>query len=266
MLYQEYEIAIPLKPFVKVIWSMESSGTAVGIPPMRILPDSCVELVIHFHDPYSTTFGSGKTDPQPKSMIVAQMKDYIEISPTGRIGMVSVRFSAQGAYHFFGVPMKEIANGVTDLKLVWNNLAHEIEERIYGCINTVERVRILQTYLIGQLLKNGQEDRIVDYCLELIYNSKGLVSIADLSVKTGTSNRQLIRKFNNRIGVSPKEFARIIKFISAVNYLRTNTSSGFAEAALDCGYYDQAHFIRDFKEYSGLTPGEFLTTDMNVVL
>jgi AraC-like DNA-binding protein len=75
------------------------------------------------------------------------------------------------------------------------------------------------------------------------------------------SNRQLVRKFGNSIGLSPKEFTRIIKFIGSLNYLKTNRNNNLAEAAHSCGYYDQAHFIHDFKEYSGLTPSQFLTLD-----
>jgi hypothetical protein len=158
MVYQEYPIADPLRPYVKVIWSMESEET--WAPPMRILPDSCVELVIHFNQPYKTTFSDNKTEIQPQSFVVAQMKNYIEIQPDGKIGMVSIRFSAQGAYHFFGMPMKEIANGIVDLKLVWNNLAREIEDRIVTCSNSDKRNQIIQNYLLIQLAKNGKADGI----------------------------------------------------------------------------------------------------------
>ena len=259
MVYQEYPIAEPLKPYVKVIWSMESEES--WAPPMRILPDSCVELVIHFNQPYKTTFSDNITEIQPQSFIVAQMKNFIEIQPNGEIGMVSIRFSAQGAYHFFGMPMKEIANGIVDLKLVWNNLAKEIEERIIESKNTEQRVNRIQQYLLMQLSKNGQADITVDHCLNLIYSTKGQIRVEDLSTNTGMSNRQLVRKFNNAIGISPKEFSRIIKFISSLHYLKQNSETNLSAAAHNLGYYDQAHFIHDFKEYSGLTPGQFLTLD-----
>lgn len=187
------------------------------------------------------------------------MKNFIEIQPNGKIGLISIRFSAQGAYHFFGLPMKEIANGIVDLKLVWNNLAKEIEERIVESNNTEQRISRIQKYLLMQLLKNGQVDLTVDYCLNLIYSTNGQIRVEDLSTKTGISNRQLVRKFNNCIGVSPKEFSRIIKFIGSLNYLKQNQKTNLAEAAHSCGYYDQAHFIHDFKEHAGITPSQFLT-------
>ena len=259
MVYQEYPIAEPLRPYVKVIWSMESDQC--WAPPMRILPDSCVELVIHFNKPYKTTFSDKKVEIQPQSFVVAQMKNFIEIEPHGKIGMISVRFSAQGAYHFFGMPMKEIANGIVDLKLIWNNLAKEIEERIVECNHTNQRNDVIQRYLLMQLRKNGKTDLTIDHCLNLIYSTQGQMPVEQLSSKIGMSNRQLVRKFNNSIGLAPKEFSRIIKFIGSLNYLKANRETNLGVAAQDCGYYDQAHFNRDFKEFAGLTPAQFLTLD-----
>jgi AraC-like DNA-binding protein len=259
MVYQEYRIAEPLKPFVKVIWSMESEES--WAPPMRILPDSCVEIVIHFKQPYKTTYSNKVTEIQPQSFVVAQMKNFIEIAPTGKTGMVCVRLSAQGAYHFFGLPMLEISNGFTNLNFVWSGLAQEIEDRIAECKTTTKRIDIIQKCLMLQLSKNGKQDVTVDHCLNLIYASKGQIRIEDLSSSTGLTNRQLLRKFNNSIGLSPKEFARITKFINSLRYLTQQNNLYLSAAAYDCGYYDQAHFIRDFKAYSGLTPSEFLKLD-----
>jgi AraC-like DNA-binding protein len=259
MVYQEYPIAEPLKPYIKVIWSMESEQC--WAPPMRILPDSCVELVIHFNQPYKTTYSNNRIEVQPQSFVVAQMKSFIEIEPDGKIGMISIRFSAQGAYHFFGMPMKEIANGIVDLKLLWNDLAKEIEERIVESTNTKQRIKRIQRYLLTQLQRNGKVDLTVDYCVHMIYATTGQIRVEDLSTKTGLSNRQLVRKFNNSIGLSPKEFARIIKFIGSLNYLKANKETNLSAAAHHCGYYDQAHFIHDFKEYAGLTPTQFMNLE-----
>lgn len=157
--------------------------------------------------------------------------------------------------------MKEIANGIVDLKLVWNNLAKEIEERIVESLTSDQRVNRLQQYLLMQLSKNGKADITVDHCLNLIYSTKGQIRVEDLATNTGMSNRQLVRKFNDTIGLSPKEFARIIKFISSLHYLKQNSETNLSAVAHNLGYYDQAHFIHDFKEYSGLTPGQFLTLD-----
>jgi AraC-like DNA-binding protein len=264
MQYQEHYIEPSLRPFIKVIWSMENDTVTFGGTPMRILPDTCVELVIHYSDPFLTTFSNDTTSIQGHSFIVAQMKNFMEIQPNGKVGLIAVRFTAWGAYHFFGIPMKEVANGETALQFVWNTLAGEIEDRIASASANNQRIQIIQQYLLFQLAKNGKFDHAVDFCLNEISLAKGQLTIEELSYKTGISNRQLVRRFNNCIGLSPKEFARITKFLHSLDYLRQFPQKSLTEVGYECGYYDQAHFIRDFKEYSGLTPGEYLVTD-NVV-
>jgi len=237
---------------------MESDIPSFDTFPMRILPDTCVELVVHYNDPYKTTFSDNSSSIQNRSMIVAQMRSYLEILPHGKPGLIAVRFSAQGAYHFFGVPMKEIANGETPLNEVWSGLGTEIEEKIGEARNNQSRIDIIQQYLLLQLAKNGSYDQLIDYCLEEINNSRGQISMEELAGKTGVSNRQLLRKFNKCVGLPPKEFSKIVKFNNALNYLNRFPGRSFTDTAYDCGYFDQAHFIRDFKAYSGLTPSEYL--------
>jgi transcriptional regulator GlxA family with amidase domain len=157
--------------------------------------------------------------------------------------------------------MNEIANGIVDLNLVWNNLAKEIEDRIVTCNNTDQRSQIIQHYLLIQLSKNRKTDAALEQSLLLIYSTGGQIRADEIAAKIGMSNRQLVRKFGNSIGLSPKEFSRIIRFIGSLNYLKSNRQSNLAEVAYSCGYYDQAHFIHDFKAYSGLTPSQFLTFD-----
>ena len=264
MLYQEYEIAENLKPYVKVIWSMESDLDVVDGPTTYILPDACVELVFHFGDPYKTTLSDNSISVQAQSFVVAQMKSFMTIQSNGKTGIIAVRFSALGAYHFFGVPMKEIANGETGLSNLWKDTAREIEEKIYLADTTDKRSEIIQWYLLIQLSRNGYVDKVVEFCIREIKLAKGQVSIEQLACLAGISNRQLVRRFDQRVGLSPKEFARITRFIGSLDTLNNSKSKHLTEIALESGYYDQAHFIHDFKAFSGMTPSDYLLSN-NVV-
>lgn len=264
MHYQEYEISEPLKPFVKVIWSMEDDVHVVNGFPIYILPDSCVELVVHFRDPYKTTFSDNTTSIQQQSFVVAQMKSFMQIQSHGKTGLIAVRFSALGAYHFFGMPMKEIVNSEAGLRNVWQELAAEVEERIYHAVNTQQRSQIIQHYLLLQLSRNGYIDKGIEFCVNEIKSTKGQISAERLADKVGISNRQLVRRFDKCIGLSPKEFIRIIKFISSLDMINQSKNKSLTEIGFESGYYDQAHFIRDFKEFSGMTPTDYQASS-NVV-
>jgi AraC-like DNA-binding protein len=264
MQYQEYEIAETLRPYVKVIWSMESDSSVFGGTPIHILPDTCVELVIHFGDPYKTTFSDNSVSIQEQSFVVAQMKSFMKIQSHGKTGLIAVRFSALGAYHFFGIPMKEIVNGETGLRNVWHGLASEIEEKIYDAANIKQRAQIIQRYLLLQLSRNGYTDKGIEFCVNEIKQAKGQISVDVLANKVGISNRQLVRRFDKCIGLSPKEFIRITKFISSLDMMNYSKDKNLTEIALVSGYYDQAHFIRDFREFSGMTPTDYQASS-NVV-
>src|SRR4030095_3709701 len=108
-----------LAPFVKCIWSQESDGPILDASRERILPDSCVELVIHFRDPFRTHFAEGNNALQPHGFVVGQMKRFLEIEPAGRMGLIAIRFYARGAYLFFQRPLSEIAAGIVNLEDIW---------------------------------------------------------------------------------------------------------------------------------------------------
>src|SRR6187431_279865 len=138
---QDHPVHAALAPWVKCIWSLESDGPLLDAGRERILPDGCVELVFHFHDTYLTHFASGETARQPASFVVGQMRRFLEIEPTGRAGLVAVRFHARGACLFFNRPLSEVAAGVVDLRDVWRDRAAEWTERIALAPDLAARLR-----------------------------------------------------------------------------------------------------------------------------
>jgi AraC-like DNA-binding protein len=257
--YREYKVHPTLAPFVKCIWSQESDRAIFNAGRERILPDSCFELVFHFRDPLLTRYPDGTSAIQPRSFVVGQMKRFLEIEPAGQMGLIAVRFHARGAYLFFHRPLSEVTEGIVDLTDFWKELTRELTERVALACSMTERVRIVEETLLGLLSKNGHYDHTVDRGIQLIETSGGQLSVVQLARHLGVSNRQLTRRFQNTVGLGPKEFARIIRFLQAVRCLRDSHSVTLTETAISCGYFDQAHFNHEFRELAGMTPGEFFT-------
>ena len=193
-----------------------------------------------------------------------QMKSFLKIQSHGKTGLIAVRLSALGAYHFLGIPMKEIVNAETGSRNLWRDIASEIEEKVFFAQNTQQRSQIIQHYLQLQLSRNGYIHKGIEFCVNQIRQTKGQISVDALADKVGISNRQLVRRFNKCIGLSPKEFIRITKFISSLDRMNFAKNQSLTEIAVDSGYYDQAHFIHDFKEFSGMTPTDYMASS-NVV-
>ena len=255
--YREYALHPALVPYIKCIWSVESDRAIYDAPRERILPDRCVELVFHFEDPFQTHFADGGSASQPRSFVVGQMRRFLEIEPAGRIGLIAIRFHAHGAYRFFSPPLREITNGVVDLRNVWKKRGSEWTERVALARRASDRLRLLEDALLESLRRHDRHDRTVDRCLHRIDVSHGEMSVAELASELGLSNRQLTRRFENAVGLGPKEFARISRFLRAVRSLSKRPGCTLTETALDCGYFDQAHFNHEFREFAGMTPGEF---------
>ena len=254
---REYSVHPVLSPFVKCIWSQDSERAIFTASRERILPDSCVELVIHFRDPFQTYFADGTNALQPLGFVVGQMKRYLEIEPAGRMGLIAVRFRARGAYLFFHRPLSEVAAGIVDLEDIWKERARELTERIALASGMMERVRIIEEALVGLLAKNGHYDRTIDQCLKLIDANRGQLNVAKLAANLGISNRQLSRRFQHVVGLSPKEYARVSRFLHVLSLLSDNSPHTLTETAMACGYFDQAHFNHEFREMAGMAPGEF---------
>ena len=99
----------------------------------------------------------------------------------------------------------------------------------------------------------------VDRCLQLIETNRGQLNVAQLAADLGVSSRQLTRRFQHTVGLSPKEFARVSRFLHALRCLSGGQHRSLTETALACGYFDQAHFNHEFREMAGMAPGELFT-------
>ena len=254
MLNREFAPHPFLRPYVKLIWAFESDEPEVFGPPDRILPDGIVELVFHYGDPFRIRFGESAEEIQPRSSAVSQTSRFIEIRPTGGFGLISVRFFPWGACQFFPVPISEFADGQIPVDMLWGKQALELEDRICSASTLHERVRLIERFLIGQLRRYAAEDtaRLIRH----VWDRRGQIAIGEMTREVGTSQRQLERRFLEGVGAGPKQFARLTRFLDSCGQIRKQADS-LTQIAHHCGYYDQSHFIRDFKRFSGLTPNQF---------
>jgi transcriptional regulator GlxA family with amidase domain len=188
------------------------------------------------------------------------MKRFLEIEAEGQMALIAVRFYARSAYLFFQRPLSEVAAGIVDLADIWKNRASELTERITLAQDMAARVLLIEEALLALLNQNGHYDYAVEECRRRIEALSGQLSVAQLAKDLGISSRQLTRRFQNTVGLSPKEFARISRFLHGLRCLSERQHRSLTETALACGYFfDQAHLNHEFREMAGIAPGELLT-------
>ncbi|HXV63111.1 MAG TPA: helix-turn-helix domain-containing protein [Vicinamibacteria bacterium] len=251
--YREVSPHPSLGRHIECYWFLRSRSPTTATPE-SILPDGCMELVLNLNAPIRRLIRDGRSEIQPPRMLVGQMDRCIVIQPTGRVDLVGVRFRPAGAHPFFRLPMSELANRFVPAESVFR-----IEEGLEDSQSTESRSRALDRVLRNAVAGN-EGDRDLDSVTAWILGADGRVSVSEIARHMGVGSRQLERRFRTGVGLSPKTFTRIVRFQSIFGRAPSDVRR-WAEIALDCGYYDQAHFIKDFKRFTGESPAAFFASD-----
>ncbi len=260
MIYREFETHAGLAPYVQLVWMMESERENDHAPRSLIVPDGIVEIVFHYGDPWITTVAGGKSMVQPRSFAVSQMRKYIEIESNGRTGFVSVRFYPWGAYHFFDIPVHSFLDDTVSTATLWPMHYEDLMERsstVADGEDGASFASVVQGFLLDRLAEHYKDDVALDEAVKLIRSTGGQLSVEEVGERVGLSRKQLERKFVATVGTTPKTFARISRFLNICHHLDRYRGSTLTRLAHECGYFDQAHFIREFNTFTGFTPKAF---------
>lgn len=256
MHYQTFEPDQNLTAFIKCYWTLESPKEETP-EKQTIVPDGCMEMIFHYGDLYKQYLDNGNSTIQPRCFVIGQLTRPLEIEPTGETGIFSVRFHPEGFLPLITVPIKEMENTAVSLEKLFGKDGQEIEQQIINANSTSERIKLIEIFLLNRLTDIATIDRIVKSTVETIITANGQLSVDELSQLTQVNRRQLLRKFYSAIGLSPKQLSRTIRLQAALKMLLNDQFSNLAELAYENEYYDQAHFIKEFKEFTGSTPKEF---------
>lgn len=148
-------------------------------------------------------------------------------------------------------------NTAVSLEKLFGKEGEEIEQAILTAPSTLERINRIETFLFYRLTAAENIDRIIKSVVETILTANGQLSVNELSQQTNSNRRQLERKFSSVIGLSPKQLSKIIRLQATLSMLLNKKFTSLTALSHENEYYDQAHFIKDFKELTGFTPKEF---------
>jgi AraC-like DNA-binding protein len=247
MRYAEYLPTPRLAMLVERFWLLE--GHATGAPD-AIIPDGRVELVFHYGGPFWRHQPGVDPVRQPESMLVGQMIGPVVLEPHGLLGVAAIRLRPAAARTLLGFSLDEVAGRFIDLDAIFPS-ARTVRGRLAEAATDVERIRALEDWLSGFALP---EPRLqIAAAVETIIRSGGRASIDGLTALTGVGLRQMERQFREEVGLGPKTFSRIVRLQAALRGIREGRP--LSEVALSCGYYDQAHMTRDFRQLAAMSPG-----------
>jgi len=250
----------PLSRFVELIWYYENAPQPHR--KERLMPDGCISLVINLaenqtrlYDPddvcrVQTFNGVSVSGPHTKSFA---------IDTDEQTCVIGVSFRPAGAGPFLKLPSDELRNQHVGLDDLWGRLAGELRERVLAAPTPAAKLRVVELALLERAAGMFDVEPAVEFAVQNFLRQPATARIAEVAGKTGFSSRRFIELFKQHVGLSPKLFCRVRRFQSVLEKIGSGKPVRWTDVAADCGYYDQAHFIHDFRNFSGINPSKYLS-------
>jgi AraC-like DNA-binding protein len=236
----------PLASFVDLLWIYE--GYVLPHARERLLPMATTELVIDLR---------ASTSDSAAAIVAGPRSQYTTLETSAENSVVGVHFKPGGAFPFFGLPAGELHNAQVPLELLWGPAAARLRQQIFAATTPEAKLALLEQALLA-VAGSFARHRAVAFALRQLSTVPQAHTVAGLADEVGMSQRSLIARFRDEVGLTPKLFARVERFQAVVRSVQRLRAVDWADVAVACGYFDQAHFIHDFKSFSGFTPAAYL--------
>lgn len=246
-----------LAAFVSSLWVSE--GTPPEHKQERVLPYGNASLILNLAEDRIWTYEreSGAAVEGLSGAIVAGPRSRYEVIDTECQKLLAgVTLRPEGAALLLGAPAGEMTDLDVPLDALWGRAARRWRERVMEARTAEGRLAALEAELVERLPEAGPP-RVVAYGVEELRKGGEAARLAEVAEAVGLSQRRFIELFRWHVGVGPKVFQRVQRFQAALRMAHGGRRVSWSELALECGYYDQSHFVRDFREFSGMTPGEY---------
>lgn len=245
-----------LSKYIQNYFIVETYNSIDFMPKERVYPTGNATIVFHYGSPSIFQKKDSSKNIEPNLVICGQQTSYYDLSLSGKTGMILIVFKPHGVKSFFNFPITELLNENLSLHDLINNETIELEDKLFNSPNNKQRITHLENFLIKRLIQNYEFER-VEYALEIIENSKGQIKAQVIAHEVCLGIKQFERTFSKYVGINPKKYASIVRFQNVIQMRRKHKNSSMFQLAFDNGYYDHAHFIHDFKSFTGLSPKEF---------
>ncbi|MCD8080194.1 MAG: helix-turn-helix transcriptional regulator [Bacteroides sp.] len=242
-----------LAPYVKHYWVLHTRPGA-GFTE-RVTPTGIMQLFFYSGGAIHTRQKSW----QGTSLLSGHTTDYVDLHGNEQVRILSVVFQPWGARAFFRFPLDEVAGQHATAEDLSDTQFRELEKRVIGQPDEKACIRLIEEFLTQRFqLERAYNYQRMTEAIRLIDRTGGEISLTALSDVTCLSQKQFQRVFTDHIGIRPKEFLRIVRFQYTLSRMKVPMNKDFTRLACECGYYDQSHLIREFRQFSGYTPKEYI--------
>jgi AraC-like DNA-binding protein len=243
-----------LRPYVRGFWAFRRDAPLPSAQDAYLNPQGGFGLLFNFGDALRVD-GPAVTDPVLLDGATTVAR---RVSFAGRVEQVGIQFAAGGAHAILGLPLIDLQNRVALLDALAPPPLLALHARLQEAPGLAARKDLLEAWLASRLAQSKLPDKLVPAALALQRQSQGRLPIPELSRTLAISQRQLERRYQLHVGMTPKQYGQLIRVEAARRALKQPGRAAAAALAVTLGYYDQAHFIREFQTVVGLTPAAYV--------
>ncbi|WP_316817533.1 helix-turn-helix domain-containing protein [Pedobacter nyackensis] len=247
-----------LTELIECYWMMQSDDPIPRIE--KIIPDGFTELIFNYGSVYKAKI-NGEWELQNPNLLAGQISNYFYLENTGQTGSFAIKLKPAALTQLFNLNMDQYLDKIVNLDALPVPQLTVLKEKTLPFKGEQHLKMVLDDYFM-ELNKSATKNPLAT-TLDLIFNSNGMASVTALTAVAGVGERQLERLFKKYIGLSPKYYSRIIRF-NYIFQLIKSKKSNWTEIIYQSGYYDQSHFIRNFKAFTGEDPSSYFFEEKNM--
>ncbi len=260
MLFKQFEPSREVSSFIECYWVVENKCT--DICREKIIPDGFPEVIFHYKAPYRINI-DGNWQTQSKNLMAGQLRNHFFLENTGESGMVGIKFKQTGLTRLFDLHMKELTDKVVPLASKVGDQLNDVITLVGKDIDPDEKILEVDKWLVNFTKSHRFNDVFTERVVNFIIDRKGMIAVKDLTSHFDISERKLERVFDKFVGLSPKFFSRIIRFNYLFKLMKEKKHS-WTDLAFSSGFFDQSHFIKNFREFTGEDPSRYLFDQQNM--
>lgn len=246
-----------LSHLIECYWMIENTDPTGE--PQKVIPDGFTELVFHYSNQFQINI-DGTWHEQSKYLIAGQITRYFYLKDTGPAGMIAVKLKPAALTQLFAIAMEDITDKTIAIADLENPILCDLINQIIPFVDEHHGKQVFDQFFMKLL---PVKETPITVAINFIFETNGMATVADLAKMAKVNTRQLGRLFQKYIGLSPKYYSRIIRFNYIYELIRDKKRS-WTEIVYLSGYYDQSHFIRDFKAFTGEDPSAYAFEEKNM--
>lgn len=255
MTYKKYSPSAGLSAFVNCffIWESEDAEKLLVQSP----PSGFTGMVFNYADPYRAFQAKNQPEDVPLSFASGQFTVNYHLDINGKIGLFGVVLQASSLYNLFGADMPSLVNRRLELPQLVGKTADEVLLSVRDSTGDEEKIKVVEDFLTKYINNAQSRQSIIDEAIQYIDRSNGMVTIEEVLTKFRCSRRYIEKKFREKIGISPKLYARIKRFSYLSAVVANNKDIDWQDIVFENGFHDQSHLAKDYRTFNQMNPSEY---------